>query len=342
MSLNVGVIGATGMVGEEFLRLIEQRRFPVKNLKLFASKESKGRQVGCLGKNWTIETLENGCFEGLDLAFFSSGDEISKEWGPRAVSEGAFAIDNSAAFRMDPNVHLIVPEINGDLLSSSSSPTLIANPNCSTIQLVMALAPLQKDFGISQIKVATYQSVSGAGKAARDELLAQLKSELSSDSNTEISTPHIPQVFAHPIAFNCLPHIGGFDNTGFSSEELKIIKETKKILRDPRLSVSAFTVRVPTLNGHSEVAWVKLNKSVERDDLLRSWSHLSAVEILDNPQEAVYPTTRQASGHDPVYIGRIHRDFDDPLTWVMWIVADNLRVGAALNGIRIAEKIFRL
>lgn len=342
MSLNVGVIGATGMVGEEFLRLIEQRRFPIKKLKLFASNESKGKQVGCLGKSLTIETLEAGCFEGLDLAFFSSGDEISKEWGPRAVSEGSFAIDNSAAFRMDPNVHLIVPEINGDLLSTSSSPTLIANPNCSTIQLVMALAPLQKDFGISQVKVATYQSVSGAGKAARDELVAQLKSELSMDSNTERHTHRVPQAFPHPIAFNCLPHIGGFDSNGFSSEELKIIKETKKILRDPKLSVSAFTVRVPTLNGHSEVAWVKLNKNVERADLLRSWSHLSAVEILDNPQEALYPTTRQASGHDPVYIGRIHRDFDDPLTWVMWIVADNLRVGAALNGIRIAEKIFRL
>ncbi len=335
MKLNVGVVGATGIVGEEFLKLIEERNFPLDKLKLFASHESKGKKLSCQGKTWEVQPLNPGCFAGLDLVFFSSGDDISQEWGPQAVSSGAFAIDNSAAFRLSPSTPLIIPEINGDLISSINEPLLIANPNCSTIQLALVLAPLQKEFGLSQIHVASYQAVSGAGKAAREELLNQIGAELENKSLP------LPQIFPHPIAFDCLPHIGRFDSQGFTSEEMKIIKESQKILREPELKISAFTVRVPVLNSHSEAVWVTLKQKVSLAQIKESLMSSSALEIMDHPQENIYPRARIASGRNPVFVGRIHQDYQDPFTWLMWIVADNLRVGAALNGIRIAEKIFK-
>ena len=336
MSLRVGVVGATGMVGEEFLALIEQRKFPIEELKPFASSDSAGKTLRCVGKDWTVTTLEPGCFKGLDLVFFSSGDEISKEWAPRAVAEGAFAIDNSAAFRMDQNTPLVVPEINGDLLPSKEKPAVIANPNCSTIQLVLALAPLQKSFGISQVRVASYQAVSGGGKEARDELLLQ------SGCLAKGEPAPSPKAFPHPIAFNCIPQIGGFNDEGFCSEEVKIMRETTKILRDSEIRVSAFTVRVPTLNGHAEAAWVTLNSEVSKDQVVAALKSMTALEVWADSTDSNYPTVNKCSGTDPVYVGRLHRDLHDPKTWLMWVVADNLRVGAALNGIRIAEKIYHL
>lgn len=336
MSFRVGVVGATGMVGEEFLKLIEQRHFPLKSLKPFASEESKGKKLKCSGKEWVTTTLQPGCFADLDLVFFSSGDDISKEWAPRAVAEGAVAVDNSAAFRMDPKIALVVPEINGDLLPRAGVPKIIANPNCSTIQLVLALDPLDKAFGISRVHVASYQAVSGAGKAARDELLTQTKCLLAGE------TVPPPTTFPHPIAFNCIPQIGGFNEQGFTSEEMKIMRETQKIMRNDDLKVSAFTVRVPTLNGHAEAAWVTLKKSATREQLVGALERMPAVEVWDQPSTSLYPTVAKCSGTDPVYVGRLHQDLHDPMTWIMWIVADNLRVGAALNGIRIAEKIYGL
>ncbi|MCB0365684.1 MAG: aspartate-semialdehyde dehydrogenase [Bdellovibrionaceae bacterium] len=324
------------MVGEEFLSLIEQRRFPLKELKPFASDDSKGKKVICNGQEWTCTTLEPGCFKGLDLVFFSSGDDISKEWAPKAVEDGAFAIDNSAAFRMDPNTALVVPEINGDLLPKPGLPKVIANPNCSTIQLVLALAPLKESFGISQVHVASYQAVSGAGKAGKEELLNQTRCVVSGEPAPA------PSAFPHTIAYNCIPQIGGFNDQGFCSEEMKIMKETNKILRDADIKVSAFTVRVPTLNGHAEAAWVTLKKQASREEVVKSLQSLTAIEVWDNPTDSHYPTAAKCSGTDPVYVGRLHQDLHDPLTWIMWIVADNLRVGAALNGIRIAEKIYKL
>jgi aspartate-semialdehyde dehydrogenase len=264
----------------------------------------------------------------LDLVFFSSGDDISKEWAPQAVKAGAWAVDNSNAFRMDGDVKLIVPEVNGDLLNKKN-PEIIANPNCTTIQLVVALKPLMDQFGISDVKIASYQAVSGAGQAGHDELLAQIEDQDSP-----------PKTFAHPIRFNCIPQIGSFSENGFCTEETKVMNETRKILRHPKLGVSVFTVRVPVLNAHAEAVWVKLEKEATHAEVLSTLKRGQGLVIQDEPQKSVYPLQIQASGKDPVFVGRIHRDLNDPKTWLMWVVADNIRKGAALNGLQIAERIF--
>ncbi len=331
--LKIGVVGATGMVGQSFMQTLEQRRFPVAELRPFASENSLGKSIQLQGRSFPIQVLKPGCFKGLDLVFFSSGDDISKEWAPRAVEEGAWAVDNSAAFRMDEKIHLVVPEVNGDLLHREQGPQIIANPNCSTIQLVVALEPLNQKFGIERVHVASYQAVSGAGLPAHDELLEQVTGYKSN--------PNPPaKNFPHPIVFNCIPQIGSFNDLGFSSEEMKVMKETRKIMRAPQLSVSAFTVRVPVLNAHAEVAWVRLKSKVDRESILNAWKEAPGLVIQDDPKSSLYPMQRTASGQDPVYVGRLHQDLDDPQTWLMWIVADNIRKGAALNGIQIAERIF--
>lgn len=329
--LKVGVVGATGIVGQTFMSLLEERRFPVLELRPFASESSLGKTIQLQGNTWPVQVLKAGCFDGLDLVFFSSGDEISREWAPRAMEAGAFAIDNSAAFRMSSDCHLIVPEVNGHLVNSKSKPQIIANPNCSTIQLVVALKPLDKAFGVKEVKVASYQAVSGAGQAGTDELLAQIAAFPSRPQ---------PKTFPHPILFNAIPQIGSFNEEGFSSEEVKIQNETKKILFRPDLKISAFTVRVPALNAHSEAVWVTLNKAVDREDMLRAFSEAPGLVVQDYPEKSIYPTAVEVSGKDPVYVGRIHRDPEDPCLWLLWIVSDNVRKGAALNGIQIAEDIF--
>jgi len=331
-SLNVGVVGATGMVGTAFMNILEETRFPLKNLKPFASEKSLGQNLKVQGRSFPIEVLKKGCFEGLDLVFFSSGDDISAEWAPQAAAAGAFAVDNSGAFRMDPNTALVVPEVNGDLLDSmKGKPQIIANPNCTTIQLVVALNPLLKKFNIERITVASYQAVSGAGLEAYNELLSQAQDPL---------TP--PRVFPHPIIYNCIPQIGSFQDNGFTSEEMKVMKETRKILRHPQLKVSAFTVRVPVLNAHAEAAWVTLGREVSKPEILDCLKSAPGLVLQDEPKSSLYPQQYQASGKDPVYVGRIHQDLDDAKTWLMWVVADNIRKGAALNGLQIAQKLFDL
>lgn len=334
--LKVGVVGATGMVGEVFLELLVERNFPVKNLKLFASLASKGQTRDFKGHKIPIDVLAEGCFKDLDLVFFSSGDDISKEWAPKAVTEGAYAIDNSAAFRMDPKISLCVPEVNGHFLNSGgmTPPRIIANPNCSTIQLVVALRPLMMDFGLESVHVASYQAVSGAGKAGQEELMNQTKALAFGESAPS------PQTFPHPIAMNAVPQIGSFTPDGFCSEEVKIMKETKKILGRSDFRVSAFTVRIPAWNAHSEAVWVRLKRTVTRDELISSLKKQPGLVVEDDPAKSVYPTAGNYDGKDPVGVGRIHQDLDDPQTWMMWVVADNLRKGAALNGIQIAERIF--
>lgn len=332
--IDIGIVGATGMVGEVFLELLVERNFPVGKLKLFASEKSAGLTRKFAGKDIAIEALSEGCFDGLQLVFFSSGDDISKEWAPRAVAAGAHAVDNSAAFRMDPEKLLIVPEVNGHLLDQLTAPALIANPNCSTIQLVVALKPLHQDFGLDSVHVATYQAVSGAGKAGQEELSKQL------DSWEPGQVTPAAQTFPHRIALNCIPEIGSFQPNGFCSEEIKIMKETKKILGDSSFRVSAFTVRVPVWNSHSEAAWVRLKKTPSRIDVLRSLESQEGLIIQDNPQSHIYPLASTSDGKGPVYVGRIHQDPEDAQTWLMWIVADNLRKGAALNGLQIAERLF--
>jgi aspartate-semialdehyde dehydrogenase len=336
MQLNVGVVGATGMVGEVFMEILGKHNFPVKTLRPFASDRSEGLKVRACGREWPVEVLRPGCFDGLDLVFFSSGDDISRDWAPQAVAAGAFAIDNSAAFRMHPNFPLVVPEVNGHVLPDKKKPTIIANPNCSTIQLVVALQAL-REFGLKEVRVATYQSVSGAGKAGREELLLQTREQLETGN---IKTT--PTTFAHPIAFNCLPHIGSFNDAGYCSEEVKIMNETRKILDLPTLRVSAFTVRIPSLNAHSEAAWVTLDKKVSRDDVMAALRRGPGIELVAQREPQEYPTARDVSGKDPVYVGRVHQDMNDPNTWLMWIVSDNILKGAALNGLQIAEKIYGL
>ena len=346
--IRVGVVGATGVVGETFLLLLDERGFPFSELRLFASDASKGLKRKVDGREFSVTTLSEGCFDGLDIVFFSSGDDISKEWAPKAVKSGAIAIDNSGAFRMDSDIQLSVPEVNGDLLPrlkigerATKVAQVIANPNCSTIQLVVALKPLADRYGLEFVRVSSYQSVSGAGKAGIEELLEQTKLAVEGE------TPSKGATFPKAIAFDSIPQIGSFVNDGsaddgFCSEEIKIMKETRKILRLNDLRVSAFTVRVPTLNSHAETVWVTLKKPaaslVEIESVLEKGK---GIELFSR-KSADYPTQSQASGKDPVYIGRVHRDPNEVNTWMMWVVSDNLRKGAALNGIQIAEKIYGL
>lgn len=364
--MNIGVVGATGMVGEVFMEILGLRQFPLTKLRPFASEKSEGLKVIAAGREWPVEKLRPGCFDGLDIVFFSSGDDVSKEWAPEAVRAGAMAIDNSAAFRMDDQYPLVVPEVNGHLIPSLSSPTIIANPNCSTIQLVVALQALKK-YGLNEVRVATYQSVSGAGKAGRDELLQQTRKYFESSNSDEKSgltggnseqmrvksepgagkseparrQKSTPRVFPHEIAFNCLPHIGSFNENGYCSEEMKIINETKKIMALPHLIVSAFTVRVPSLNSHSEAVWVTLDKAVSREEITSSLYSGSGLQYVEQREPSEYPTAQWASGQNPVFVGRLHQDLHDPHTWLMWIVADNILKGAALNGIQIAERLIQ-
>jgi len=337
MSLKIGVVGATGMVGEAFTRVLEAHKTPISELRPFASQASLGKSVTCQGRSWPIKDLKASCFAGLDVVFFSSGDDISKEWAPKAVEDGAFAIDNSAAFRMHPSVPLIVPEVNGHLIPDKSKVALIANPNCSTIQLVVVLNALRNLKPIA-IKVASYQSVSGAGKAGVDELLSQTETVMSrADRNLNDLKP---QTFSHPIAFNCVPHIGSFDGNGFFTEELKIMRETKKILEMPNLKVSAFTVRVPSLNAHSEAVWVTFERQPLADEVFGLLRSADGLTFVEQDQPGRFPTAHTASGQEPVFVGRVHQDLEDPKTYMMWIVADNILKGAALNGLQIAERIF--
>ncbi len=324
---SVAIVGATGLVGSLFLELLKKRKFKVTDLHLFASDKSVGQKIKFEKKIYAVKKLGPGCFDGVDFAFFSSGDNISSEWAPIAAKAGATVIDNSAAFRMNPRNNLIVPEINGHLLGAKRRAEVIANPNCSTIQLVMALKPLFDDFGLDDVRVSTYQSVSGAGRAAAEELKAEVKAVLN---DKKFKTKE----FVRPIAFNTIPQVGSIDEDGFCSEEKKIMQETKKILAADSFKISAFTVRVPSLNGHAESVWVTLKKDVSREAVIASLKKMPGIKVHEEIGD--YPTVR-FNADNFVHVGRLHKDPDHENTWMMWIVSDNLLKGAALNGIQIAE-----
>lgn len=326
--LKVGLVGATGVVGETFINILEEHAQPIAELRPFASEKSLGLSIELANKKWPVQVLKKGCFDGLDMVFFSSGDDISKEWAPEAVKAGAFAVDNSNAFRMDQGINLIVPEVNGNLLNADSKPQIIANPNCSTIQLVVVLKPLLDKFGIEDVTVSTYQAVSGAGLPGYEELLHQTKNYQQAD--------HEPKTFSKQILFNCIPQIGSFGEDGFSTEETKIMNETVKILAAPEVKVSAFTVRIPALNSHSEAVWVTLKKEVTREEVVNALGNFEGIAVLDQD----FPTALEVSGEDPVFVGRIHQDRSNKKRWLMWVVSDNLKKGAALNGLQIAEKLY--
>lgn len=326
--LKVGLVGATGVVGETFINILEEYEQPIAELRPFASANSIGIKIDLAGQSWPVQVLEPNCFDGLDMVFFSSGDDISKEWAPQAVRSGAFAIDNSNAFRMNTEVPLVVPEVNGHLLKKSVAPQIIANPNCSTIQLVVALKPLLDQFGLDEVVVSTYQAVSGAGLPGYEELIQQTQNYQEID--------HQPKAFSKQILFNCIPQIGSFGVDGFSTEETKIMNETVKILEAPDLSVSAFTVRIPALNAHSEAVWVTLKKEVTIDHVKQALAAFSGLALVDED----YPTAIEVSGEEPVFVGRVHQDRQNKKRWLMWVVSDNLKKGAALNGLQIAEILF--
>jgi len=327
---NVAVVGATGAVGEEMRLVLEERKFPVEKLSLFASTRSAGKEYEFKGEKVIVQELKDDSFGGIDIALFSGGDEVSKHFAPLAVQQGTIVIDNGKYFRMDPNVPLIVPEVNLDDLKWHKG--LIANPNCSTIQMVMALKPIYDEAGIERVVVATYQSVSGTGKEAIEELKNQAAS-IASGKEFEI------KVYPYQIAYNVIPQIGAFQENGYTSEEMKMLEETRKILGDGRIRVVATTVRVPVYRAHSEVVYIETKKKISLQRTREILSAFPGVKVIDNPKKLEYPLALFAEGKDEVFVGRIREDISTENGLVMWIVSDNLRKGAALNAVQIAEKI---
>ncbi|HZK40040.1 MAG TPA: aspartate-semialdehyde dehydrogenase [Atribacterota bacterium] len=327
---NVAVVGATGAVGEEMRLVLEERKFPVEKLSLFASIRSAGKEYEFKGKKVVVQELKDNSFDGIDIALFSGGDEVSKHFAPLAVQQGTIVVDNGKYFRMDPNVPLIVPEVNPDDLKWHKG--LIANPNCSTIQMVMALKPIYDEVGIERVIVATYQSVSGTGKEAIEELKNQAAS-IAKGEEFEI------KAYPYQIAYNTLPHIGDFQENGYTSEEIKMLDETRKILGDDNIRVVATTVRVPVYRAHSEVVHVETKKKISVQRTREILSSFPGIKVIDNPDKLEYPLALFAEGKDEVFVGRIREDISTENGLVMWIVSDNLRKGAALNAVQIAEKI---
>ncbi len=325
-------MGATGAVGAEILSILEERNFPVDRVLPLASSRSAGDTVTFRGADVTVRALDGKAFRGVDLALFSAGAGVSKEYAPVAAGAGAVVIDNSSAWRMDPQVPLIVPEVN--LRAMEAHRGIIANPNCSTIQLVVALNPLHVRAGITRIVVSTYQSVSGTGKDAMDELATQCRQLLNFEDVT-------PAVYPHQIAFNCLPHIDDFASSGATGEETKIVNETRRILGAASLGVSATAVRVPVFVGHAESVNIETDKKLSAADARAILSTAPGVRLYDDPSRALYPLPLRVAGTDAVFVGRIREDDSIDKGLNLWVVADNLRKGAALNAVQIAEALVR-
>jgi aspartate-semialdehyde dehydrogenase len=328
----VAVVGATGAVGQEMVEVLQERKFPVKELRLFASERTAGETLTFQDRSLTVKLLTKDAFNGVDIALFSAGEEVSREYAPVAVSAGAVVIDNSAEWRMNPDVPLVVPEVNPDAALRHHG--IIANPNCSTIQMVVALKPLHDAARIKRIVVSSYQSVSGTGKEAMDELMDQSRALLSFQEA-------VSHVYPFQIAFNLLPQIGSFDAQGNSSEEMKLVNETRKIMEDDRIRISATTVRVPVFRAHSESVNIETERKLSANDARALLATAPGVMVFDDPQRKVYPMPLEVSGTDEVYVGRIREDASVESGLNLWIVADNLRKGAALNAIQIAEKLIQ-
>lgn len=328
----VAVVGATGAVGAEMLATLEARTFPVDRLLPFASSKSAGGHVRFRGAEVTVRGLTNDSFRGVDVALFSAGTDVSKEYAPMAAKAGAVVIDNSSAWRMDPRVPLVVPEVNLRALENHQG--MIANPNCSTIQMVVALKPLHDHGTITRVVVSTYQSVSGTGRDAMDELAEQCRRLMNFDD------VH-PTVYPRQIAFNSVPHVDDFLPSGSTKEEMKMVNETKKILGDPSMGISATTVRVPVFIGHAESLNVETKNKISVQEARAMLSTAPGVQLHDDPSRGLYPTPIDAVGTDAVFVGRIREDESIPNGLNLWVVADNLRKGAALNAVQIAEAVVR-
>ena len=326
----VAVVGATGAVGTEMIQVLEERKFPVARLVPLASTRSAGGTVTFEGNEVLVEVLSKDSFAGVDIALFSAGADLSREFAPIAVKAGAVVIDNSAAWRMTPEVPLVVPEVNAhDILRHKG---IIANPNCSTIQMVVALKPLHDEARIKRIVVTTFQSVSGTGKEAMDELMTECQDLLS-------FKPTSPKVYPYQIAFNCLPQIDDFLPSGYTKEEMKMVHETRKIMGDESIHVTATTVRVPVYVGHSEAVNIETEWKLSANDARAILSTAPGVRLYDDPAHKIYPMPLEVAGKDEVYVGRVREDESIANGLNLWVVADNLRKGAALNAVQIAEHL---
>ena len=322
--MNLAVVGATGLVGQEILKVLEERQVEFDNLYLVASAKSVGNKIKFKGKAYTIIGMDEAVAIAPDIAIFSAGGGTSLEWAPKFAEKGTVVIDNSSAWRMDPTKKLIVPEINGEEITSED--LIIANPNCSTIQMVVALAPLHKKYKIKRIVVSTYQSVTGTGKDAVQQMMEERKGIIDGI-----------KVYPHKIDMNALPHIDSFLDNGYTKEEMKMVNETRKILNDQTIGVTSTTVRIPTIGGHSEAVNVEFEKDYDLKDVRKILESAPGVVVQDDVKNNVYPMPINSHGKDDVFVGRIRRDESQPNTLNMWIVSDNLRKGAATNAIQIAE-----
>jgi aspartate-semialdehyde dehydrogenase len=328
---SVAVVGATGLVGEAMLACLEQRKFPVRELKLLASERSAGKRVMFNGKGHVVTDLADCDFAGVELALFSAGGSVSKEHAPRAAAAGAMVIDNTSCFRYDDDVPLVVPEVNPEALAGAGARNIIANPNCSTIQMVVALKPIYDAVGITRINVATYQSVSGAGRRMVEELARQTAELMNGRPLGKLLSPR-------QLAFNALPQIDVFEDNGYTREEMKMSWETKKILGDPDIGVNATAVRIPVFFGHSEAVHIETREKISAREARRLLREAPGVTVMDRRVPGGYPTAAtEASGADDVWVGRIREDISHPRGLSLWIVADNIRKGAALNSVQIAE-----
>ncbi len=326
----VAIVGATGMVGQEFIKVLEQRNFPTESIKLLASDRSAGKKLFFSHEEVVVEETTPESFRDVDIALFSAGGEVSRYFSPIAAQSGVVVIDNSSAFRMEPKVRLVVPEINPEDIKKHKG--IIANPNCSTIQMVVAIYPLHKVIPIRRIVVTTFQSVSGTGMAAVDELTLQSKQILDGQAV-------VPHVYSHQIAFNILPEIDVFLDNAYTKEEWKMVEETKKIMHASDIAISATCVRVPVFIGHSEAVSVEFSEAMSPDEARRILAQAPGVKLLDDPTISLYPQPWSAAGADEVFVGRIRRDSSSDKGLVMWVVSDNIRKGAALNAVQIAEVV---
>ena len=331
---NVAIVGATGAVGEQLREVLEERQFPVDELRLFASERSAGQFLPFQNKQLRVNILKENSFQGVDIGLFSAGGQISAKFAPIAVAAGAVVVDNTSHFRMEPDVPLVVPEVNAKEIAQFKNRGIIANPNCSTIQMVVALKPIHDAGRIKRIVVSTYQSVSGAGRMAMEELSQQVGALFN---GREIKKEKFP----HQIAFNCIPHIDVFLANGYTKEEWKMIQETRKILEEPSLPVTATSVRVPVFCSHSESVNIETEKKVTAEQAKTLLRGAPGVMLLDVPQENIYPMAIDAVGKDATYVGRVREDDSVANGLNLWVVADNLRKGAALNAVQIAEILIR-
>ncbi len=326
---NVAVVGATGAVGRTMLDILETRRFPIAELRALASSHSAGKKLLFAGSILDVRETTPEAFEGIDIALFSAGASVSKRFAPIAAEAGAVVIDNTSQFRRDEDIPLVVPEVNrADIFKHHG---IIANPNCSTIQMLVALEPIRQEAGIERLVISTYQAVSGAGASAMEEARLQCQATIEGKSFS-------PKKFPHPIAFNVLPHIDVFQENGYTKEEMKMVWETRKIFGEPEMRVSATCVRVPVLTGHSEAVNVETREKISAAKVRELLENAPGVKVIDDPATLSYPMPADAAGTDPVYVGRIREDLSHEKALNLWIVSDNLRKGAALNAVQIAEE----